>query len=104
MTLALAWNPRWAVIIFVNSSARSTFDCSMAPALSVEDSPGCDEDLRARVRGKRVGVVAGTHETARIGELRKHDLTKRLQCTVAERTADIALSHRTPHPAACRMQ
>src|SRR4051794_950854 len=31
MTLELAWNPRWAVIMAVNSWARSTFDISTVP-------------------------------------------------------------------------
>ena len=32
MTRELAWKPRCAVIMFVNSDARSTFDISMEPA------------------------------------------------------------------------
>src|SRR4051812_16263647 len=33
MTRLFAWNPRWAVIRFVNSWARSTFDISTAPVV-----------------------------------------------------------------------
>src|SRR5690625_7625251 len=38
MILVFAWNPRCATIIFVNSSARSTFDISKAP-LMIDAAP-----------------------------------------------------------------
>src|SRR5262249_31057882 len=46
MTRLFAWYPRWAVIRFVNSWARSTFDISTAPVVSEPkpwaESPGVD--------------------------------------------------------------
>ena len=39
MVRALAWNPRWARIILVNSSAMSTFDVSSALPISVPFPP-----------------------------------------------------------------
>src|SRR5690625_5611291 len=50
MILVFAWKPRWAVIISVNSSAKSTFDISSAPlailaapALSALTKPRSEE-------------------------------------------------------------
>ena len=39
MTLPLAWKPRCATIIDVNSAARSTFDISSAPEVRVDVEP-----------------------------------------------------------------
>ena len=41
ITRELAWKPRCAVIMAVNSEARSTFDISIAPAVVVPKTPFC---------------------------------------------------------------
>ena len=50
MTREFAWKPRWAVIMLVNSVARSTFDISTVPAVVTPNVPA--------------GVVPGVPTTA----------------------------------------
>ena len=39
MTRPFAWKPRWAMIMLVNSFARSTFDISRAPLVTSDCAP-----------------------------------------------------------------
>ena len=52
ITRLFAWKPRWAMIMFVNSCARSTFDISSAPEAMLDTDALAGE---AEDRGARVG-------------------------------------------------
>src|SRR5262245_17532549 len=53
MTFEFAWKPRWAVIIEVNSWARSTFDISTSPTASTPRPfwPGAPQEATPAVGG-----------------------------------------------------
>ena len=60
MTLALDWNPRWAVIMLVNSFARSTLDISNAPDVTVERLPS---PAKPRTGATRVSTKCSSKPT-----------------------------------------
>ena len=75
ITRLLAWKPRWAVIMFVNSCARSTFDISTAPGDQRAEAVRAGDvgRLGAGVVGGDPVVAGDALEAGVVRELRQRD-------------------------------